>query len=184
MNFPYTRQPDAMDCGPACLKMVTEYYGRHYSLDTLREETFIGREGVTLLGISRAAEKIGMRTVGGKLSYEDLKEKAPLPCIVHWNQNHFVVVYKILGKNVFVADPGKGLITYTREAFCDHWISTSTKGEDKGVEVYDMNGRLVAQQPVTETETVLDATDWAAGTYIWKVVSDKAEIETGKWVKE
>lgn len=132
-TFCFTRQPDAMDCGPACLKMVAEYYGRHYLLDTLRENTFIGHEGVSLLGISRAAEKIGIRTVGGKLSYEDLKEKAPLPCIVHWNQNHFVVVYKILGKNVFVADPGKGLITYTREAFCDHWISTSTKGEDKGV---------------------------------------------------
>lgn len=133
MKIPYIRQPDAKDCGPACLKMVAEHYGRHYSLDTLREETFIGREGVSLLGISRAAEKIGMRTVGGRLTYEDLKEKAPLPCIIHWNQNHFVVVYKIQGKKVFVADPGKGLITYTREAFCDHWISTSTKGEDKGV---------------------------------------------------
>ena len=133
MKFPLTRQPDAMDCGPACLKMVAEYYGRHYSLDTLREETFIGREGVSLLGISRAAEKIGMRTVGGRLTYEDLKEKAPLPCIVHWNQNHFVVVYKIRGKKVFAADPGKGLIAYTRDEFCNHWISTSTKGEDKGV---------------------------------------------------
>lgn len=132
-RFPNTRQPDAMDCGPACLKMVTEYYGRHYSLDTLREETFIGREGVSLLGISRAAEKIGMRTVGGRLTFEDLKDKAPLPCIVHWNQNHFVVVYKMRGKKVFVADPGKGLISYTREAFCNHWLSTSTKGEDKGV---------------------------------------------------
>lgn len=132
-RFPYTRQPDAMDCGPACLKMVAEHYGRHYSLDTLREETFIGREGVSLLGISRAAEKIGIRTVGGKLTYEDLKEKAPLPCIVHWNQNHFVVVYKIRGKKVFVADPGKGLVTYTLEEFCNHWLSTNTKGEDKGV---------------------------------------------------
>ena len=132
-TFCFTRQPDAMDCGPACLKMVAEYYGRHYLLDTLRENTFIGHEGVSLLGISRAAEKIGMRTVGGRLTYEDLKEKASLPCIVHWNQNHFVVVYKIQGKKVFVADPGKGLITYTREAFCNHWISTSTKGEDKGV---------------------------------------------------
>lgn len=132
-RFPNTRQPDAMDCGPACLKIVAEYYGRHYSLDTLREETFIGREGVSLLGISRAAEKIGIRTVGGKLTYEDLKEKAPLPCIVHWNQNHFVVVYKIRGKKVFVADPGKGLLTYTSEEFCNHWLSTSTKREDKGV---------------------------------------------------
>lgn len=132
-RFPYTRQPDAMDCGPACLKMVAEFYGRHYSLDTLRKETFIKREGVSLLGVSRAAEKIGIRTVGGKLTYEDLKEKAPLPCIVHWNQNHFVVVYKIRGEKVFVADPGKGLITYTRDEFCNHWLSTSTKGEDKGV---------------------------------------------------
>lgn len=132
-RFPYIHQFDAMDCGPACLKMVAEYYGRHYALDTLREETFIGREGVSLLGISRAAEKIGMRTVGGRLTFVDLKDKAPLPCIVHWNQNHFVVVYKIRSKKVFVADPGKGLITYTREEFCNHWISTSTKGEDKGV---------------------------------------------------
>jgi ATP-binding cassette subfamily B protein len=113
--------------------MVAEYYGRHYSLDTLREETFIGREGVSLLGISRAAEKIGMRTVGGKLTYEEMEKKVPFPCIVHWNQNHFVVVYKIRGKKVFVADPGKGLITYTREEFCEHWHSTSTKGENKGI---------------------------------------------------
>jgi ATP-binding cassette subfamily B protein len=132
-NSHYTCQLDAKDCGPACLKMVAEQYGRHYSLDMLREETFIGREGVSLLGISRAAEKIGMRTVGGRLTYEDLKEKAPLPCIVHWNQNHFVVVYKMRGKKVFVADPGKGLVTYTCEEFCNHWLSTSTKGEDKGV---------------------------------------------------
>ncbi len=133
MKIPYTRQPDAKDCGPACLKMVAEYYGRHYSLDTLREETFIGREGVSLLGISRAAEKIGMRTVGGRLTFEDLKDKAPLPCIVHWNQNHFVVVYGIKSKKVLVADPGKGLVNYTNEEFCNHWLSTNTKGEDKGV---------------------------------------------------
>ena len=131
--FRFTRQPDAMDCGPACLKMVAEHYGRHYSLDTLREEASIGREGVSLLGISRAAEKIGLRTVGGRLTYEDLKDKAPLPCIIHWNQNHFVVVHSIKGKKVFVADPGKGLITYSREEFCNHWLSTNTKGEDKGI---------------------------------------------------
>jgi ATP-binding cassette subfamily B protein len=132
-SFSYTRQHDAMDCGPACLKMVAEYYGRHYSLDTLRKETFIGRDGVSLLGVSRAAEKIGIRTVGGRLSFEDLRDKAPLPCIVHWNQNHFVVVYKIRGKKVFVADPGKGLITYTLEEFCEHWLSTRKNGVDKGV---------------------------------------------------
>ena len=133
MKFPYCHQPDAMDCGPACLKMVAEHYGRHYAVDTLRGFTSIGREGVSLLGISQAAEKIGMQTLGGRLTYEDLKGKAPLPCIVHWNQNHFVVVYGIKGKKVHVADPGKGLLAYTREEFCGHWLSTSTKGEDKGV---------------------------------------------------
>ncbi len=153
-RFPFVQQPDAMDCGPVCLKMVAEHYGRHYSLDTLREESFIGREGVSLLGISRAAEKIGMRTVGGKLAYEDLKEKAPLPCIVHWNQNHFVVVYKIWGKKVHVADPGKGLITYTREEFCNHWISTNTKGEDKGVALLMEPTRLFYKN---EGETSIDS---------------------------
>ena len=130
MKFPFTRQHDAMDCGPACLKMVAEHYGRHYSLEMLRESTSIGREGMSLLGISRAAEKIGMRTIGGRITFEDLKEKAPLPCIVHWNQNHFVVVYGVKGKKVFVADPGKGLTTYSRETFCEHWLSTSAKGKD------------------------------------------------------
>lgn len=154
IKFPFTHQPDAMDCGPACLKMVTEHYGRYYSLDTLREEAFIGREGVSLLGISRAAEKIGMRTVGGRLSYKDLKEKAPLPCIVHWNQNHFVVVHCIKGKKVFVADPGKGLITYSREEFCNHWLSTNTNKEDKGIALlmeptrlfYDNKGEVAPER--------------------------------------
>lgn len=133
MYFPFTHQPDAMDCGPACLKMVAEYYGRIYSLDTLRAYSSIGREGVSMLGISHAAEKIGMHTVGCMLSFEALAKKAPLPCIVHWNQNHFVVVYKIKRTKVSVADPGKGLITYTKDEFCKHWFSTKNNGEEKGI---------------------------------------------------
>ncbi|MBS9774972.1 MAG: peptidase domain-containing ABC transporter, partial [Tenacibaculum sp.] len=136
-SFPLIKQPDAMDCGPACLSMIAKYYGKDYTLDRLRQQSFIGRDGVSLLGISRAAEKIGFRTVGGRLTFEKLAEKAPLPCIVHWNQDHFVVVYNVektkKGYNVFVADPGKGLVTYTKEEFCSHWISTQTNGEEKGV---------------------------------------------------
>ena len=95
MSFPFIHQPDAMDCGPVCLSMVSEHYGKRHTLEHLRESCFIGRDGVSLLGISRAAEKIGFKTVGGRLTFDRLAEKAPLPCIVHWNQEHFVVVYGI-----------------------------------------------------------------------------------------
>ena len=98
MLFPFVKQPDAMDCGPACLTMIAAHYGRHYTLDHLREQCFIGREGVSLLGISKAAEQFGFRTVGGRLTFDKLAEKALLPCVVHWNQEHFVVVYAIRKK--------------------------------------------------------------------------------------
>jgi ATP-binding cassette subfamily B protein len=136
-NFPFTHQPDAMDCGPACLSMIAEHYGKQYTLEYLRDNSFIGRDGVSLLGISKAAENIGFKTVGGRLTFEKLAGKALLPCIVHWNQEHFVVVYKIKKKRkcyeIYVADPGKGLLTYTKEEFCSHWVSTQTNGEEKGV---------------------------------------------------
>ena len=126
-----------MDCGPASLVMIAQHYGRHYTLDHLRERCFLARDGVSLLGISKAAEEIGFRTVGGRLTFKKLTEKVLLPCIVHWNQEHFVVVYALRkqrkGYIVFVADPGKGLLTYSREEFCEHWISTRTNGEEKGI---------------------------------------------------
>ena len=137
MKFPFIKQPDAMDCGPASLVMIAQHYGRHYTLDHLRERCFLARDGVSLLGISKAAEEIGFRTVGGRLTFKKLTEKVLLPCIVHWNQEHFVVVYALRkqrkGYTVFVADPGKGLMTYSREEFCEHWISTRTNGEEKGI---------------------------------------------------
>ena len=94
-RFPFTHQHDAMDCGPACLHMIAKHYGKNHSLQGLRENSFLTREGVSLLGISEAAEKIGFRTMGVKISFEQLVKEAPLPCIVHWKQNHFVVVYDI-----------------------------------------------------------------------------------------
>lgn len=139
-----------MDCGPACLKMITEFYGKHYALDHLRQRCFISREGVSLMGISKTAEEIGLKTFGGKFTIEQLVEKAPLPCIVHWKQEHFVVVYRIKKNNrrtvVYVADPGKGLITYTQQEFCENWISTSSKGEEKGVALLLETTTLFFQQ--------------------------------------
>ena len=95
MSFPFYKQLDAMDCGPSCLRMIAKHYGKTYSLQALREKCFITREGVSLLGISDAAESIGLHTLGVKIDFEKLCEEAPLPCIVHWKQRHFVVVYKI-----------------------------------------------------------------------------------------
>ncbi|MEJ5315615.1 MAG: cysteine peptidase family C39 domain-containing protein [Tenuifilum sp.] len=91
-SFPHYSQYDAMDCGPTCLHMVAKYYGKHYKLDTLRDRSHITREGVSLLGISRAAESIGFRTMGLKIGFEQLINEAPLPAIVHWNKNQFFYI--------------------------------------------------------------------------------------------
>jgi len=146
MKFTHYSQHDAMDCGPTCLRMVAAYYGRIYSLENLREKSLITREGTSMLGISEAAENIGFRTTGVKVSFEGLKT-APLPCIVHWNQQHFVVVYDIKapskpslssrrgagGEVVFIADPAAGKVKYTSEEFCRCWLSTKNEGVDVGV---------------------------------------------------
>lgn len=131
-GFPFFYQHDSMDCGPACLRMIAKYYGRHYTIESLRQKCHISREGVSMLGISNAAEDIGFKTIGVHISYAQFKEEVPFPCIVHWRQNHFIIVYKIKKDTVFVADPASGLIKYTKKEFLDGWISR--KGDsDEGI---------------------------------------------------
>jgi len=132
-NFPFFQQYDAMDCGPSCLRMVANYYGKHFSPEFLREKSYITREGVSLLGISDAAEAIGMHSTGVKITFEQLKKEAPLPCIVHWDQAHFVVVYKLKKGKVFVADPAFGRLEYSEQEFKEHWLATVKEGEEKGI---------------------------------------------------
>ena len=132
-KFPFYKQLDAMDCGPSCLRMIAKHHGRNYSVQTLRERSHITRQGVSLLGTSDAAESIGFRTMGVRLSLDQLAKESPLPCIAHWKQNHFVVVYKITKGHVYVADPAHGHIKYTREEFLQHWASTKTEGEAQGI---------------------------------------------------
>lgn len=132
-KFPFYKQLDAMDCGPSCLRMIAKYHGRNYSVQTLRERSHITREGVSLMGTSDAAESIGFRTMGVRLSLEQLAKETPLPCIAHWKQNHFVVVYRISRTHVYVADPAHGMISYTREEFNEQWASTQTNGEPQGI---------------------------------------------------
>jgi len=132
-SFPVYIQHDSMDCGPTCLRMIAKYYGRNFSLQTLRERCFITRGGVSLLGISDAAESIGFRTMGVSISYEQLSKEAPLPVIVHWKQNHFVVVSRIKKNKVHIADPAFGKLTLSKEEFLRGWISTRQEGQNKGL---------------------------------------------------
>lgn len=132
-----------MDCGPTCLRMIAKHYGKSYTLENLREKSSISREGVSMLGISQAAEEIGFRTLGGRLSLEKLVELAPLPCILHWDQNHFVVLYNIKEKRkglsgkkehiFYVADPGRSHIEYNEQEFLTHWSSTQINNEPHGI---------------------------------------------------
>ena len=134
--FPHYQQLDSMDCGPSCLRMIAKYYGRSYSLQNLRERSFITRQGVSMLGISDAAESIGFRTQGVRISLEQLIEDVPLPCILHWNQNHFVVLYAIKkrksGATFKISDPGKGKYDMDTAGIEKCWISTRKDGKDSG----------------------------------------------------
>ena len=145
--FPHYCQLDAMDCGPTCLRMIAKYYGKNYSLQSLREHAFITREGVSMLGISDAAEHIGFRTMGVKISMDQLKKEAALPCILHWNQNHFVVCYKIKKDKFYIADPASTKVVFKEDEFKRCWCTTKVEGVDvgaalllePGTEFYDHN---------------------------------------------
>ncbi|MDR3047102.1 MAG: peptidase domain-containing ABC transporter, partial [Bacteroidales bacterium] len=142
-NFQLYTQFDAMDCGPTCLRMIAKYYGKSYSLETLREKSFISRLGVSMLGISDAAENVGFRTVCARTDFEQLAEKLPLPCILHWNQEHFVVCYGISKKRIFnankesdffikIADPAGQKYILNKKEFLNCWLSGKSKGKDIG----------------------------------------------------
>jgi ATP-binding cassette subfamily B protein len=137
-KYKFYRQLDFMDCGPTCLRMIAAYYGQEYSLDYLRANSYITKNGVSLLGLSNAAEKIGLKTLVAKLTYDQLMEDVPLPCVLHWNQEHFVVLYGVekqglfglKGKKIIVADPGCDIVRVEKEVFEKCWLSSADK---KGV---------------------------------------------------
>ncbi len=136
-KYKFYKQLDYMDCGPTCLRMVSAFYGQEYTLDYLRSISHITKNGVSFLGLSEASERIGFRTLVGKLSYEQLKDEVPLPCILHWNQDHFVVLYDIKEKSLFrrkeklvIGDPGHNLVEVDTDTFKKCWISTE---DGKGI---------------------------------------------------
>lgn len=139
--FPHYLQQESADCGPACLRMVARYYGKSYSAEMLRKHCYMSREGVSMLGISDAAEHLGFRTVGVQISFDQLAEDAPLPCILHWNQNHFVVCHRIDrcrqrgGKKyrIHISDPATQRVTLSRAEFEKCWLSSRNSRAETGV---------------------------------------------------
>ncbi|RZK26190.1 MAG: peptidase domain-containing ABC transporter [Flavobacterium sp.] len=131
-TFPFYNQLDQMDCGPTCLRMIAKHYGKNFGLKRLREIAGINREGVSLLGISDAAEKIGFRSMGCRISIGQLSE-LELPAILHWNQNHFVVLYKIKKGIYYIADPEVGLIQFSKAELKLRWANAFNKEEQYGI---------------------------------------------------
>lgn len=133
--FPFFKQSNVMDCGPTCLRMVAKHYGKNVPLEILRQRAQYTKEGVSLLGLSEAAEAIGFKTIGVKITYRQLINDAPLPAILHWGQNHFVVAHpkSFSKKKVKIADPGSGFIKLIKDDFLSKWASSVENGEPKGV---------------------------------------------------
>lgn len=135
-KFPHYFQRDSRDCGPTCIKMISKFYGKLINVEALREFARISRDGVSLLGVAEASEKVGFNSRGVILSFEELFRETKLPVIIHWNQNHFVIITPGSKRNkILVADPARGLISYSKEEFCKNWITSTDEitGELLGV---------------------------------------------------
>ena len=138
MKFPFYKQLDAMDCGPTCLRMIARYYGKKFSVQQLRDNSYIQRTGVNLLGLSEAAESIGLRTTGVRTTLAKLKQQSKLPCILHWSQQHFVVLYKVakeFGETYYyIADPAYGKLRYNEYSLKKCWLGSGRADENqKGI---------------------------------------------------
>jgi len=125
-KFPSYKQAESKDCGPTCLKIIAKHYGKTLSIAQIRQISETTREGSNLLNLSDASETLGFRSLGVKLTLKEL-EKANLPCVLHWNNDHYVVLYKIKKNTFYISDPAHGLLTYTKEEFLKLWINDNAK---------------------------------------------------------
>src|SRR5690349_19115796 len=119
-KYPFYKQLDMVDCGPSCLRMVAKYYGKRYNLETLRRKTFASRQGVSILSLSVASEQLGFRSISAIIPYEELSE-IPLPCILHWRRNHFVVLYDVKKEVCTIGDPAFGIKKVGKKDFLKYW---------------------------------------------------------------
>ena len=126
-KFPIYRQLDKMDCGPACIKMIAEYYGKTLPFSDIKKKSYLTKQGVSMAGLIAAGEDLGFKTLAVNISLEELGNKANFPCLVHFEGNHFVVVYEITNDLVFIADPAKGLYKMSQASFFSSWSNSITK---------------------------------------------------------
>ena len=167
MIFPHYIQPDTMDCGPTCLRIIAKHFGRSISLQKLRSLSDTTRSGSSLQGIADAAEKIGFRSLGVKINFEALSEQAPLPCIVFWRQSHFVVVYKVKKGTVYVSDPGHGLLEYSKQEFLANWIgSHATDKTEEGIVL------LLEETPKLKETEADDVARKEGMGFLWKYMAN------------
>ena len=162
-NFPIYQQHDATDCGATCLRMIARHYGRFYSLEYLRSISHQRKEGVSLLDITDAAEQIGFRTLAAKLSINQLLNEVPFPLIAHWRQNHYVVVYRVTRRHVYVADPAIGDRKLTIDEFKDGWLSTNEDGQALGI-------ALLLETTPEFKEQEDEGTDRSSFKYVWQYI--------------
>jgi len=155
-----------MDCGPTCLRMIAKYYGKHYNADTLRQQAGFSKQGVSLLGISETAEKIGFRARGVKITFEQLRQ-APLPCILHWNQNHFVVLVAVSKKGCKIADPASGIINHSKADFLNSWISSSSLLGRTAEGLGEQTGIALLLEP---THQFYDSEDEQENKLSWRLI--------------
>ena len=156
-----------MDCGPTCLRIIAKHYGRSISLAKLRQLSETTREGSSLKNLATTAEKIGFRTLGVKISFKKLVEEAPLPCIVHWNQQHFVVIYKIKKEKIFISDPAHGLLEYTEKEFIKNWIGNNAdEHTEEGIALL-----LEPTPKLSQTEHDDDVENRQGISFLWSYLS-------------
>lgn len=158
MSYPFVRQKDMMQCGAACLTMICRYWGSNISLDSVSSICHATKEGVSMLAISDSAKQLGLRNASYKLTIEKL-DPGMMPCILHWNQNHFVVLYRINKSHTkfLIADPGKGLRRISRQELEEHWLSQTENGEKKGVVMFfspQEGFQKNYEQPITTRESI------------------------------
>lgn len=133
-KFPAYKQTDRFDCGPACLKMISKYFGKSLSIEYLRYVCHISPDGITAKNLIDAFDEIGFHTMPASVNFETLSQEAPLPCVCYWRNRHFVIVFKVTKKKVYVADPAFGIIKYSKEEFLKGWLnSAKPDGNEEGL---------------------------------------------------
>lgn len=147
IKFPNFRQYSFNDCGPACLKIITKYYGKNYEISYLRDTVGVGMEGSSMQALTKGAEELGFKALAVKTKMEHLK-KLPLPYIVFWKPSHYIVVYKIKGEYIYTSDPSFGLIKFTRKEFSERWIEKNDEGNVLLLETTDNFYNI--KEPVSE----------------------------------